>query len=65
MSGSFSREALTEALGGDLMADIDRRAALRPPAPPEIVDEIQRIFTPTVNRLTHERASVPVLVDAA
>jgi hypothetical protein len=46
VNGRFSREALTAAIGEELMADADRRAAAAPSPSPAVLAEIRRIFGP-------------------
>lgn len=65
MSGGFTREAIVAVIGEELMADIERRAALAPPAPPEVVAQVGRIVAPVVNRLAQERQPASALADAA
>lgn len=60
MSADVSREALAAIIGEDLMADIERRAALAPAAPPEIVAQVRRILAPTVNRMAANVRTLPV-----
>jgi hypothetical protein len=51
MTGRYSREALAYAIGEELMADADRRAAAAPCPSPAVLAEIRRIFAPVVTLL--------------
>lgn len=58
MNGRYSREALTAAIGEELMADADRRAADAPAPSPVVLAEVRRIFAPVVALLMERDRAV-------
>lgn len=55
MSGMYSREAFVAIHGEELVAAVERDAALADPPSPEALATVGRIFAPTVRRLAQKQ----------